>query len=116
MRMPFRPGNRDLLREAGEGARPAWERPVWTVSRRVFSAVVGILVEEFGCVEVITDGGLANKCDTRCRAARGDDCVCSCAGTQHGGGQLSAGEIVVAETTIVDTTTTRWRRVLCRSS
>ena len=112
--MPYRAGTRDLLREAGPGTRPAWERPVWTVSRTALTAVVHVLAEAYGCIELITDGGLANKCDTRCREALGDDCVCSCAGTQHGIAHLGPREIVVGETTIVDTTISRWRRVVCR--
>lgn len=114
--MPYRHGIRGLLREAGPGTRPAWEPPSWTVSRTALAAVVDLLAREYGCVEVITDGGVANKCDVRCRDARGDDCICSCAGTQHGVGGPGAGEIVVGETTIVDTTIARWRRVVCADS
>jgi hypothetical protein len=113
VRMPYQEGNRDLLRGAGPGARPKWERPFWTVSRTAFGEVVRILVHKYGCVEVITDGGVGNKCDTRCREARGDDCICSCAGTQHGIHHLGPKERVVGETTIIDTTIVRWRRVTC---
>jgi hypothetical protein len=76
--------------------------------------VVDHLLETFGVLEVITDGSSGNRCDTRCREAVGDECVCSCAGSQHGSSTLAAGERVVGETTIVDTNITRWRRVLRR--
>ena|SRR5260221_6653236 len=114
VRFDFRDDSRSFLREAGLGTRPEWERPYWTVSRAAFSSVVDLLLNEYGIVEVTTDGGVGNRCDTRCREATGDDCVCSCAGTQHGIGFLSAGERVVGETTIVDTTIVRWRRVMRR--
>jgi hypothetical protein len=113
--MKYQENNRDLLRGAGPGARPAWEPPFWTVSRTAFDTVVRVLVRKYGCVAAITDGRVGNKCDTRCREARGDDCICSCAGTQHGIHHLGDNERVVGETTIVDMTIARWRRVICRS-
>jgi hypothetical protein len=113
--LPYREGNRDFLREAGPGVRPGWDvvSRHWTVSRSAFMAIVDLLREEFGLVEVITDGSSTERCDTRCREATGDDCVCSCAGSQHGLQTLTHGERVVGETTIVGTTS-RWRRVVVR--
>lgn len=114
VRFDYRSDSRDFLRQAGPGTRPEWERPYWTVSRTAFASVVDLLLDEYGVVEVTSDGGIGNRCDTRCREATGDDCVCSCAGTQHGIAFLSERERVVGETTIVDTTIARWRRLLTR--
>ena len=114
VRFPYRSDSRDFLRGAGRGTRPEWERPYWTVSRAAFASVVDLLLDEYHVVEVTTDGGVGNRCDTRCREATGDDCVCACAGTQHGIALLGPRERVVGETTIVDTTIARWRRVLRR--
>ncbi len=114
VRFPYRPDSRDLLREAGPGTRPQWDGRCWTVSRTSLATLVEHLLNEYRVLEIITDGGIGNRCDTRCREAVGDDCVCSCAGSQHGIAWLGANELVVGESTIVDTTVVRWRRVLQR--
>lgn len=42
------------------------------------------------------------RCDTRCQQARGDDCVCQCAGQHHGGADYQRNWIQVGDTTLVD--------------
>lgn len=113
MWLPFARDNRDLLRTAGLGVRPEYSRDVglWTVSRATFSAVVQMLLAEFGSAQVTTEGSTAQQCDLRCREAIGDDCVCRCAGSRHGRGDLEPDERVVGETTIVGTVV-RWQRVV----
>lgn len=111
--LPFARDNRDLLRTAGLGVRPEYsrDRGLWTVSRTSLAAVVQMLLAEFGSAQVTTEGSTAQQCDLRCREAIGDDCVCRCAGSRHGRGNLEPDERVVGETTIVGSVV-RWRRVL----
>jgi hypothetical protein len=84
------------------------------VSRSALASVVELLLNEYGLIEVATDGSTGNRCDTRCREAIGDECVCACAGRMHGAAYLGPTERVVGETTVVDTAISRWRRVLVR--
>jgi hypothetical protein len=69
-----------------------------------------------GPVGTSTSGPTPEDAVERCREARGDDSLCSCAGTQPGIAYLGPREIVVGETTVVDTTIWRWRRVVCRDA
>jgi hypothetical protein len=111
--LPFASDNRELLRSAGLGVRPDYSRDErrWTVSPTTFAAVVQMLLKEFASVEVTTEGSTTQQCDLRCREAIGDECVCKCAGSRHGRGNLEPDERVVGETTIVGDVV-RWRRVV----
>lgn len=77
----------------------------WLVARGKMHTVVDYL-RQYGDVEVYIDGKVTQKCDTRCTQAKGDDCVCSCAGANHQG-TTSDGWHQVGETTLINTETTR---------
>lgn len=42
-------------------------------------------MEEFGAVEIVMDYRAMDRCNTACRDAMGDECVCSCEGENHKG-------------------------------
>jgi hypothetical protein len=58
-------------------------------------------VERFGLCWVVADNRISAtvQCDKRCVGARGDECVCSCGGINHRGGE--AGYLQVGETTLI---------------
>ncbi len=117
--MPFerRRNNRELLNSAGRGTNAEWDKENrrWTVSRTAFTRVLDALLEEFGTVNVVTDGRARNRCDIRCREAVGDECVCECAGRYHGSKFVASNEQIVGETTIVgEGEFTRWTRIEAR--
>lgn len=103
VKMPYRPGNRRHLLNAGcRGSE--WTGTHWLVSRSRLHDLVHYLTWNFGDVEVIIDGYSTQKCDTRCVEAKGDDCVCSCAGANHKGG---GNWVQVGETTLISHERTR---------
>jgi hypothetical protein len=73
--------------------------------------VIDALVEDMGSVEVWQDYSVTEKCDMRCREARGDWCECSCTGLHHGEDHLGPLERIVGETTIVSTEYKRTMRL-----
>lgn len=103
LRVPFARGNRRWLRDA-LGCRPEWdsERRAWLVAREHLQRAIALLAETHGRVALALEYRLTDRCDIRCQAARGDDCVCSCLGEHHGGGRAVRGWRVVGDTTLVD--------------
>jgi hypothetical protein len=112
-----RRSNRELLNSAGRGTNAEWDKEHgrWTVSRTAFARVLDALLDEFAKVKVVTDGRAGNRCDTRCREALGDECICQCAGRYHGSRFVASGERIVGETTIVGGgDLSRWTRIETR--
>lgn len=94
LRMPYHPRNRQALRTAlGPHVRIHWDgdHRCWRLAERhMFTLINGFL--EAGQpvrVEVTVRGEAAGaeRCDERCRDARGDECVCACGGRWHGAGR-----------------------------
>jgi hypothetical protein len=73
----------------------------WTVSRTHLRHVVSGLASRFGLVHVFLDYLEHQRCDIRCQEALGDDCVCQCAGENHGGADYQRDWIQVGETTLI---------------
>jgi hypothetical protein len=99
VRVPYNLGNRSAWRELG--LRPVWVKDggYWQLARGKFAQVVRALANGLGEVQVTVEGHTTQQCDTRCWNADGDDCVCSCAGANHGDSQH--GWIQVGETTVI---------------
>jgi hypothetical protein len=116
--MPYEPDNRLWLKEAlGERIRPTWNREEqrWEIARQHLRTVVERLAERWGEVDVILEFREAERCDTRCRDAQGDDCVCSCLGDNHGGAAYWKNWIEMGDTTLVSSgVLQRTRRVIRR--
>ncbi len=87
--IPWRDGgNRKLIKSVcGARSRPEWDGQArrWLIARAHFMPLIEALKARFGQVRVITAHCDTEKCDIRCQEARGDDCVCSCGGSFHGG-------------------------------
>ena len=103
--IPWREGGnrRVIKRICGPLTRPQWDgdRKRWMIAWAHFTPLIGALKAEYGQVRVITAHCDAEKCDTRCQEARGDDCVCSCGGRFHGGtGSYTRGWILVGTTSL----------------
>ncbi len=95
VRLPYRPGgsNYGLLKAiCGERTRPEWnrERRCFEVAREHLVKLIDQLAYEIGSpVEVILHGATQTKCVSACWAADPRtrwECVCSCAGANHGTG------------------------------
>lgn len=102
VKMPYRDDSRVML-TVKVGCLPEWNKAkkVWEVARSHLHDLVFTLLNEYGEeVQVIIDGRESEKCDTRCQAAQGADCVCSCGGRYHGGLQ-AFGWTPVGDTTLV---------------
>lgn len=101
--MPFAGSNRGWLHaHLGERIRPEHAGGgVWAIARPHLQHLVDGLVDRFGHVDVVLDFRTAERCDTRCRDARGDECTCSCLGENHGGAAYWRNWIEVGETTLV---------------
>jgi hypothetical protein len=79
-----------------EGAR-------WRISRVHFVEVVNLLVSIYGSCGVEIHGRAGDRCDTRCQAARGFECVCQCCGKYHGiGTGVSIGTLIGEHTLLID--------------
>ncbi|RZU48850.1 hypothetical protein EV385_0579 [Krasilnikovia cinnamomea] len=102
--MPYDGGSnrRWLHQRLGSQIRPEHRGGgVWAVARSHFRHLVEGLAERFGYVDILLDFRQAERCDTRCRDARGDDCTCSCLGENHGGAAYWRHWIEVGDTTLV---------------
>lgn len=102
--MPYREGNREWLHESlGARIRPEWNKTAkrWELARSHLRAVVLALAERFGTVDVYLEFSTQERCDVRCRDARGDDCTCSCLGDNHGGAAYWKDWQEVGETTLI---------------
>jgi hypothetical protein len=85
--LPYQPGNRAWLRDRlGERVHLTWVKAgYWAMAREHLMPLLEALVAEYGKVAVRLEFRQTQKCDRRCRDAQGDDCVCSCLGTNHKG-------------------------------
>lgn len=99
-------GLNPLLQKHYVPGRARWciVRKAWLVPRSKALAVAEHLAR-FGDVEVFIDGHATQKCDTRCTQAKGSDCVCSCAGSNHRG--TRDGWMQVGATTLISSDVTR---------
>ncbi len=89
-RLPYQDGsNRGWLKDQlGDRIRPDWVQGHpghWEIARTHLLPLLEALVGRYGQVEVWLEFSLTQKCDKRCRDAVGEECVCSCLGTNHGG-------------------------------
>ena len=100
LRMPYG-ANRRWLHEVLGSVRPRWTTDHWAIARSHLRPLVNELVLKFGEVEVILEFSTIRKCDSRCRDAGGDNCVCSCLGENHGGAAYWQHWIEVGPTTLV---------------
>lgn len=102
-KMPYQGSNRGWLhRHLGDRIRPELEGAgVWAIARPHLRHLIEGLVDRFGHVDVLLDFRQTERCDTQCRDAQGDECTCSCLGTNHGGAAYWQDWIEVGETTLV---------------
>lgn len=97
--LPFKASgihNREWIKTGfgtGRNLRPELVSPenVWRVSRAHLEACVEAIADTCGAVDVFLQFSEAQGCDERCMKARGDECICSCLGTNHGGGIYGSG-------------------------
>lgn len=104
------PTNKSMFKSAaGAAIRPTWvEADIgqpgwaghWTISRQHLTDVAESIAIRDGRVEIEMHYSQTQKCDQRCRKAKGDDCTCSCEGKHHGKAQ-HASWLEVGETTLV---------------
>src|SRR5436309_274621 len=101
VKMPYDPadpgGNRRWLHQyLGHRIKPQYAGGGrWSIARPHLRQVVSGLAERFGLVHVYLDYLEDHRCDVRCQEATGDDCVCQCAGQDHGGADYQRGWIQV---------------------
>lgn len=103
--MPYRADNRAWLKTVcGRLTRPEWNKTTgrWEVARNHAIDLLEPLTERFGVLDLVRYGAARVKCDTRCWDATGQDCTCSCAGVNHGGGNDLADWIQVGDTTLIE--------------
>ena len=74
---------------------------VWEIARTHLRSTVAGLADRFGHVHVYLYFDDRQKCDTRCVAARGVECVCSCGGENHGGADWLRDWRQVGATTLI---------------
>ena len=117
IRLPYQPGsgNYDLLKEiCGEGTRPKYEKPVFTVARNHTQSVINGLAERFDSVDVTLEGNARSTCVSECWDADPKnvaDCVCGCAGKNHGTGKPE-GAYTIAPGLVIENETTTYRYVI----
>jgi hypothetical protein len=75
----------------------------WRINRQRFFEVARELAHHYGKAGVAAQFKATQKCDTRCREASGEECVCSCGYQYHGLENFGFmdGWILVGETTLV---------------
>lgn len=116
--MPFRKDNRSWLKEVlGDRIRPNFNKKTrkWEVARSHFGPVVEALADRLGSISVWVDFRSTERCDTRCKAARGRECTCSCLGDNHGDG-ITRGWKLVGDSTMVRSAGTLRRHMIVKSS
>lgn len=72
----------------------------WEIARSHLQQMVEAIVRREGEVLLELHYRTNEKCDTRCQNARGFECVCSCLGRAHGGGE-GRHWIPVGDTTLI---------------
>lgn len=102
VRLPYRPSGKNygLLKDiCGERTRPAWnrDRRCFEVAREPLVKLIDKLPDAIGRpIEVVLHGATQTKCVSACWAANPEtrwECVCSCAGSNHGTGNPLPTEI-----------------------
>jgi hypothetical protein len=106
MVMPYGPRNRAWLHSAlGEYIRPHRNNAVspgrWEIAKPHLQLLTEALAKRFGQVDVYLEFSTTERCDRKCRQARGDDCTCSCRGEYHGGGTYWTDWLLVGEDTLI---------------
>jgi hypothetical protein len=118
LRTPWSVDNRLWIRDlCGSQTRPEWvrtdempyfgERGYWRIARSHQEVVITGCVQRFGTVTVARQTSPLQKCDVRCVDATGSDCVCSCGGMNHRGGEGSYAH--VGATTLLRRNSSIWR-------
>lgn len=84
VRLPYRDGNRGLIRVGGP--EPEWDKQAkcWIVPRSWLDRLARRLVDVFGQCYVIQTRNESEICAPACMNASGLDCECSCEGEHHG--------------------------------
>lgn len=86
IRMPFALDNRKWLKQTlGNRVHVERDGPYWKIARHHLWGLVDAMAHRYGEVDVILDFRTTERCDTRCTQATSDECVCACAGANHGG-------------------------------
>lgn len=115
VRMPYAKGNRAWLHDTlGARIRPEWDKPnqCWWVARHHFGAVVEAMARKLGRIDVYLEFRGLDRCDTRCKRARGRECDCQCLGKHHGVGGITHGWKMVGDTTEVKSTGLKTRHIV----
>ncbi|MFE0472485.1 hypothetical protein ACFW2V_12815 [Streptomyces sp. NPDC058947] len=115
IRLPYARTNRAWLKETlGARIRPDWDKSnrCWWVARNHFSAVVEAIAKRLGRIDVYIDFRGIDKCDTRCKNAKGRECDCQCLGKYHGEGGITHGWKLVGDTTEIKSTGIKRRHIV----
>jgi hypothetical protein len=98
--MPYHPDNRKwLTSKAGRAAEVRFNNftKTWLVKRTRFERMIAALADEFGSVQVTQFGASQTRCVPACwdegNPERVWDCICSCAGSNHGSGHPLSKEV-----------------------
>lgn len=119
IRLPYAAagGNFDLLKEiCGERTRPQYDKPHFSVARAHTPAVIDGLADHFDRVEVTLEGSARTTCVEACWTAKPEtawDCICGCAGKNHGTGKPE-GAYAIAPGLVIETETTTHSYVIER--
>lgn len=118
--MPYQEGSnrRWILAELGDRMRPEWNITAkrWEIARSHLRTLVEVMAMKFGEIDVYLEFSTRQRCDVRCRDARGDDCVCSCMGENHGGAAYWRHWMLVGDTTLVGNAEVQVRHYRVRRS
>lgn len=115
IKMPYSTTNRSWLKEVlGARIRPEWNKELkrWEIARNHFGPVIEALADRLGKIDVYMDFRQVERCDTRCRNARGRECTCSCLGKHHGKGVTRDWRIVSDQHTMLQSSGTIRRHIL----
>lgn len=88
--IPYAMDNRKFLRSIlGGNAKIGWDRNrrLWIIPRAKFRELYELVPKRTGVLEIelFAIHSEKKRCDTRCVNAVGFECVCECAGANHGG-------------------------------
>lgn len=115
LKIPYSKTNRVWLKETlGDRIRPEWNKGErrWEIARNHFGPVVEALAKRLGRIDVYIDFSCTERCDTRCKNARGRECNCQCLGRHHGRDGITHGWKVVGDTMEVRSTGIQQRHLV----
>lgn len=115
IRMPYAKDNRAWLKDTlGQYIRPEWDKSqrCWLVARNHFGPIVEALARRLGRIDVYLDFRGLDRCDTRCKKARGRECDCQCLGKHHGEQGITHGWKLVGDTTEIRSNGTKRRHIV----